>query len=648
MWGVLHMSAYLPFVIFGLTAGSIYGISAMGLVLSYKTSGVFNIGHGAVCALGAYVFYDLRQEQGLPWPLAALLVVAVFGPLSGLILERMAVALSGVTTAYKIVGTVGLLVAIRSLVVLIYGTQGIIFNPFLSQQVAFTVDSVSLTYDQLTVFLLGVGAAVALALFFRRTRLGTAMRGVVDNPQLLDMTGQSPAAVRRSAWIIGSSFAAVSGVLFASQQAQLDINVLTLLVVQAFGAATIARFQSLPLCFVGGLIVGVLQKLVSKQVGSLSFLQGFDLSIPFVVLFIGLLVIPKRKLVEVGVPVKAKAVSLRSHQGVRKWAPTAALLGVSLFVPQLWFVGSHLPAYNQALTQVVLFVSLHLLVRTSGQISLCHFGFAAVGACAFAHAQENSVPFIVAVLFAGLACLPLGLLIAIPAIRLSGLYLALATLGFGIFLAQYAYGKSYMFGAGSLPTSRPSGFGSDSRYYYVLLAFAVASVLAVLVVERSRLGRLLRALADSPVALSTLGLSINLSRMLVFAISCFLAGISGALLASLFGSVDAFTFNYVQSLIVLAVLAIAGRRTVKAAVVGPLLLFVIPNYISSDNANLLLQLGFGLTAIFAAANSQGAFDGWLASAAGRSQDRLVGPAGERVQQLQRKHAGTAARPAVAS
>ena len=62
------MNQYLPYIIFGLTAGSVYGISAMGLVLTYKTSGLFNFGHGAVCAAAAYVFYACRQQHGLPWP----------------------------------------------------------------------------------------------------------------------------------------------------------------------------------------------------------------------------------------------------------------------------------------------------------------------------------------------------------------------------------------------------------------------------------------------------------------------------------------------------------------------------------------------------------------------------------------------------
>ena len=610
------MSDYYPFIIFGLITGSIYGLSAMGLVLTYKTSGVLNIGHGAVCAAAAYAFYWLRQEHGVSWPIAAALVVLVFGALVGLLLERLSVLLAPVSTAYKIVGTVGLLVAIRALIALGFTENGRVFNTFLPQGEVFALAGVSVSGEALITLSLGVVASFALFLFFRCSRLGTAMRGVVDDSQLLSMSGTSPTAVRRASWVIGSCFAAASGILFASNQAQLDVNVLTLLVVQAFGAATIARFESLPLSFVGGLAVGVLQKLVSRAVGSNEQLQGVDLAIPFLVLFIGLLVIPRRRLVEVGRAVRARPAPASPFSLRTRTIGYVAAAVVALAAPS--FAGARLPGYNQALTQVVLFASLHLLVRTSGQISLCHFGFAAVGAAGFGHTLGGGTPFFVAVLFGGLACLPLALVVSIPAIRLSGLYLALATLGFGIVLSQYAYSKSYMFGGGQLLTRKPAGFQSERAYYYLLLAIAVAVVLAVLLVERSRLGRLLRAMSDSPLALATLGTSVNVSRVLVFCMSGFLAGVSGALYASLFGVVNQDAFNFVQSLLALAVLAIAGRRAVTTAFVAPILLYVVPLYISDVTAQRVLQLLFGVGAIVAAAASQGGLAALAGTAAGRA------------------------------
>lgn len=627
------MSDYIPYLIFGLTAGSIYGISAMGLVLTYKTSGVFNIAHGATSAISAYIFYELRQQQHWPWPFAAVAAVLIFGPLSGIVLERLAVFLQRVTVVNKIVATVGLLVCVQAGVGFIYGgASGFLFRPFLSQNQAFALSGVAVSYDNLLDLVIGVGLAVALFVFFTRSRLGLQMRGVVDDPELLDMTGTAPARVRRAAWMIGATLAAVSGVLFAAAQQQLDINVLSLLVVQAFGAAAIARFTNLPLAFVGGLIVGLLQKLVSKEIAGHASLQGIDLNVPFIVLFIVLLVVPRAKLVEVGRYIKAPALPPSPFTAGTRRTGYAALAVFVLAVPHLWFVGSHINAWSSGISQVVLFLSLSLLVRTSGQISLCHIAFVAIGAAAFAHSASNGVPWGLAVLIGGAAVIPVAAFIAIPAIRLSGLFLGLATMGFGIFIAQYAYGKGYMFNAGSIPTRRPAAFGlgSDTGYYYLLVAIAVVALTVVLVIERSRLGRLLRGLADSPTGLVTLGVNLNVSRVLVFCISGFLAGISGATFASLFGAVSTDSFPYVQSLLVLAVLAISGKRTVTASFVGPLLLVVIPDYISDPQLNYALQFSFGLLAIVAAASSSGGFGSFLGRHAAAHADRLVGPAAERV------------------
>src|SRR5260370_19462064 len=107
------------------------------------------------------------------------------------------------------------------------------------------------------------------------------MRGVVDDPQLLDLSGPSPIRVRRTAWLIGCTFAAVSGVLLASAQQQIDPTLLALLVVAAFGAAAVGGFTNLPLSYAGGLGVGIVQAIVGKEAGTYSVLRGIDLNIPF-------------------------------------------------------------------------------------------------------------------------------------------------------------------------------------------------------------------------------------------------------------------------------------------------------------------------------------------------------------------------------
>src|SRR5206468_3387204 len=84
------VSQFYPFLIVGLVAGSIYGMTAVGLVLTYRTSGIFNFAHGAIAAANAFLFYELREEWGLAWPLAGLLCLVVLAPAMGFVLERMA------------------------------------------------------------------------------------------------------------------------------------------------------------------------------------------------------------------------------------------------------------------------------------------------------------------------------------------------------------------------------------------------------------------------------------------------------------------------------------------------------------------------------------------------------------------------------
>ena len=292
------MNALLPFVILGITAGSVYGLTGTGLVLTYKTAGIFNFAQGAVATTGAYAFYILHDDVlRLPAVPTALICVFVVGPVLGLGMEAMARRLADASATMKVVATVGLVLVVQGFFSATFGTLARTFPAWLPQH-TFGVGGVFIGADQVIITGIALAATVALFLFFRLTRLGLAMRGVVDNPELLDLGGTSPAVVRRWAWIIGSSFAVLAGVLLAPTL-NLDATVLTLLVVQAFGAAAIGRFSSLPLTYVGGLAVGIIASVATKYVvaGSAA-LAGLPASIPFIVLFVVLIFTPRSKLAD--------------------------------------------------------------------------------------------------------------------------------------------------------------------------------------------------------------------------------------------------------------------------------------------------------------------------------------------------------------
>ena len=318
-------------------------------------------------------------------------------------------------------------------------------------------------------------------MFFKRSRLGVAMRGVVDDPTLLAMTGTSPIAVRRVAWIVGSIFVCLSGVLLAPS-VNLDSMVLTLLVVQSFGAAAIGRFSSIPLTYAGGLGIGVIAALITRYVsGTSDYFAGLSQSFPFIVLFVALIVTPRSKLVDRRIE--------PGHGPIQVWrapAPACRLVGAVLLLVvlvsgPLWF-GARLSSFTVALSYVVLFLSLGLLVKSSNQVSLAHVGFAATGCVAFSVARvEWGLPWIVSLVLAALITIPIGALIALPAIRLSGIYLALATFAFGLILEVMFYNSELMFGPSTagLPMPRPEAFGLDTDlgYYYLVLAVVAACTL---------------------------------------------------------------------------------------------------------------------------------------------------------------------------
>src|ERR1700728_349627 len=524
------MHDLLPFIVIGLTTGSVYGLAATGLVLSYKTSGVFNFAYGAVAALAVFVFYWLHVLHGMAWPLAAILSVLVLGPIMGLLLELLARRLQRVDHTLQIAATIGLVLWIVGIGSVWLGNVTNSFPSFLPTSTV-GILGVNVEWEQIIVVIVSLLGSIGLYFFLQYVRLGRAMRAVVDDPALLAMVGDDPVGVRRWAWVISSTFACAAGLLIAPSL-PIDATVLTLLVVQAFGAAAIGYFSSMPLVYVGGLVLGIGGALTTKYVNAVPWLINLPSGLPFIILIIVLLVTPRARLATrrfvtpISNPPSWQApMRIRVGTGV-------LFVGFLCAIPAL--VGTNLTIYTSALVLVILLLSLGLLVRTSRQVSLCQYAFAAIGAAAMGHfTSEFGIPWLVALVLAGLVAVPVGALVAIPAIRLSGVFLALATLGFGILLEQVFYDTNLMFGptTGGIAAPRPDvtilgwHLFSDKGFYYLLLAFVVLTVVIVQAILRGRMGRLLKGLSDSPVALETHGATVNVMKVLVFCISASMAAI---------------------------------------------------------------------------------------------------------------------------
>jgi ABC-type branched-subunit amino acid transport system ATPase component/branched-subunit amino acid ABC-type transport system permease component len=595
------VSDFLPFIVIGITSGAAYGLAATGLVLTYKTSGILNFAYGAVAALSIFFFYFLHIQHGLPWPLAAAICLFVLAPIQGLLLERLARVLDPLGSGVRVVATIGLLLVVIGVGTLWYGNSNDIFiEPYLPQGYV-RILGTNVSWGQIIVIVVAVVLTAALYFFFRAVRLGIAMRGVVDNANLLSLTGESPVRVRRWAWLIGSMFTCLAGLMLAPGLS-LDPLAMTLVVVSAFGAAAIGRFSSLPWSFAGGIGLGVAGALATKYVVQVPSLSGLPPSLPFAILILVLVFTPKARLMD-----RRMVASLPVHTPYYaparvRWTFGAVVLVVLLFLPDL--VGYHLPIWSNFLVEVILVLSLGLLVRTSGQISLSQVTFAAIGAATFGRLSPH-VPWLVALLAAIIIVIPIGALLAIPAIRLSGVFLALATLGFGVFVEQMFYTSSFMFGdltngvAAPRPAISIGGWHlyTDQGFYYVILIAAVVTIALIMVIQRTRLGRLLRALSDSPLALEAYGTGINVTRVIVFCISAAVASLAGCLLAMLFHFSVPSNYDYFNSITLLAVVVIAVAGDPWYAIIAALGLEVIPGYWTNPDVMTWLQIAFGAFAV---------------------------------------------------
>lgn len=590
------MSAYLPFIISGLVSGSLYGLAGLGLVLTFRTSGVFNFAHGAIAAGAAFLFYTLHDTHGIPWPVAFIMTVAIFAIIVGAALELITRPLASAPDAVVVIVTAGLLLAVQGIIYLLYGNSTRSTPTFLPES-GFVIGEITVTWAQLITIALAAAIAAGLYLFLQRARLGVAMRAVVDNPTLVDLSGDAPASIRRGGWMLGAGAAAVAGILLAPTL-NLDVNLLTMLVVQAFGACAIGLFSSLPLTFFGGLFIGVAAALSTKFFTEQPF-TGLPPSIPFIVLVAVLVAVPAGKLPGTVAGARKNLVA-RSTAGSRTPWPVIAI-GTAAAVAVPFVVGTKLPVWTTSLAYVVVFGSLALLTWGSGQISLCHAAFLAIGTTTMAKLNEAGVPWLPALLLAGLAAVPAGALVAIPAIRLSGIYLALATLGFGIFMQNVIYPSSLMFGVQlsatvPRPLLGPIDATDDRTLYFVMLAVVAAMMASILLVQAGRFGRLLRALAQSPTMLNTHGLSTWVARLLVFCGSAFFAAIGGALAVTQTGAASGITFGPIQSIFYLAVLGVCGTSRLRSPILAALAFSVLPGYANSLGFNRQV-LVFGSVAV---------------------------------------------------
>ena len=613
------MTDLYPFIAVGIATGAIYGIAGLGVVLTYKTSGVFNFAHGAIAMAGAYCYYTLTVTYGSPPWLAMLFTVVVFGAGMGVALDKVLFRrLLATNPAAAIAASIGLLVFVRAVILLTYGGDSKPVPDFLPRTII-EFGPVNFGLNQLIIVGLAAGTSLALAVFFRASIVGKAMRAVVDNRDSAELVGIDSGGVVTIGWIIGCSFAAFSGVLFAPLVG-LDTLTVPVLVMHAFAAAVMAGLVSMPLAFGAAVTLGVAESVTTKLVANVYSLSGLSQSLPFLVMFVVLFFARGKLFAPRGATTGVRG------RGAGGWKPlsrpsAAVLLAAAAAVP-LVASGSRLVTLTNSVVFVTLFASLNLLVGLSRQVSLCHAAFAALGAMFFSH-FTGDMPFPLALLLAGVCVVPFGAVIAVSSIRLSGLFLALATFALGLSVENLIYPTRYAFGVAlSVQAPRPGLLRGDNAFYYFALLVAVAALALVGLVARSRMGRALVAAGDSPTGVESIGIDVQRARILVFCLSTGLAGIAGGIILLQFETITSTSYTFLTSLVWVVAVVAAGPSSASGLVLAVVLFTVLPSLTSSGQVAQWLEVGFGLGAIVLAQEANG-FDGLVRRLAGRARDRMV-------------------------
>ncbi len=620
-------------VIYALTAGSIYAIAASGLVVTYTTSGIFNFAQGAIGMIMAFLYWEVRIDQHWPAWVSIGFVVLVAAPLLGMLIERTLIRrLVHAHLVVQLVVTIGLMFFLMGLASTIWDENSITPLPeFFADKHGIDIGNVVLTWHRFITIVVAVLIAVFLRLLLYRSRTGVAMRAVVDNRELAGLHGVRPGRISGLAWAIGSSMAAIAGILLAPNIG-LRVDALTLFIVDAFAAAIIGRLRSLPWTFVGGLVIGVVQSFALNFLHLEGRWGTVSTAIPAMVLFVALLTLPAAR-VELGRIVPTYRVPKVPSVGRATLGLAAVVGAVSVVAAFGGLDTTNLRRLTLALVTSVIMLSLVPLTGWAGQISLAQITFVGVGAFAMAEVAGDAQSWfgpgnLLGLVIAAAVAVPFGVLMALPALRLQGLYLALASMAFAVMAVPLFFAQPEIFGASGRRLATPSFLGidfGDAHNFLVLAAVAFALVgLMVVLLRRGRFGRRLIALRDSPAACATIGVNLVWTKLLVFALAAAMAGFGGGLLGMFRGTTGSMDFEMLVGIPFLLLLVVGGVGTVSGALIGGLstvALLIVQDEVTFVVFGVsvliaLTRIGPGLAALGASRNPEG-----IVSDLGRSPAR---------------------------
>jgi len=593
------VSNFLQYTVFGIMLGSGYAIAATGLVVTYTTSGVFNFAQGAVGMIAAFGYWELVTAHHVPVLVALVIILILGASIAGAFVERVLMRrLHGASAERPVMVTLGLMVILT-------GLAAIIWSPSTQRTVGYMINGqfrlVGINIEYQYVLIIGVAIAVAIGLraLFYGTRTGYALRAVVDDPELVAMSGASPNRMSQYGWILGFMMAALAGVLLASTQTTgLNIEAMTLLVVSGYAAAIVGRLKNIAVTFIAAVGIGLLENYVVNYLLPhlpQSFVPDVTVALPMVFLFIALVMLPSVRLRAVGrlTTMRAPRVPSGTESLVAGAVFFVVAVAAALAFDNTEFKGTTvLTLGGVVMTLGIVGLSLILVTGYSGQVSLCQFSFMGIGA--FVMGKVAGGGSLLGLVAATAVCAAAGALIALPTIRLRDLYLALATFAFADAVANGFFTDTHIYGSGGVNIGRivlPGlSFGGDTAEFLMVSAFFVLAAWMVLAIRRSLFGRRLVALNDSPAAYATVGLNIGFTKVAVFAIAAGMAGLAGALYGTVQQTVGTSDFDIFPGIIFVLFVTIWSIRTVSGAFLAALT-YVVLNQLWPSGLGLFAGIG---------------------------------------------------------
>src|SRR4051812_28605635 len=572
-----------------------YALFALGIVLIYRASRVLNLAHGVMAMLPSYVVVELRNH-GLPMA-PALLAGVASGALLGALVELVFIRrLRRISETAQTVGTVavfGLVVAFTSK---LFGSAPV--RPptiFPAKTIEFAGSGI--TYGQLG--LIGTSIVLTAGLFalFKFTRLGLAMRGAASNRTAAALMGVNPDRTTQVAWMLGGGLAAVAGILL-SAVTTLDPYNFPLQALPGFVAALIGGLGSMPGALLGAVVVGIATgvapglsgaPVVGQFFASVGSAQLLLTVIAFVVMAMRGERLAASDVRSAGLAGSTSSAAVRSIRARADQAQLTraikALAGALLVVASVaWVLGvpfSWVGTSINALSYALVALSLVILTGWVGQISLAQASFVGIGAYLTGLLVRSGLQFPLTLPAVGFSSAAIAALLGLVALRVRGLYLAVATLIFAWMTQIYLFAQPWLAGIGGSSSIQTKALGTKgtfpyldfttrTTFYFVMLSVVSAAMLGAANLRRSKTGRAWFAVKGSEVAAASLGIPVMAYKLLAFAVAGFLAGVAGNLLMTHSQVASAGSFTPQVSLLFLAIAVVGGLDSIGGALAAGL------------------------------------------------------------------------------